>query len=145
MELLFILLSGVVGLVIGILVMFGISKAGLNKDQQKAAQILEQADIQADAKVKQAILDGRTQVHELKIEAEKEIKERRQEITEMENKLLRREDNLNFRDETLAARKNRLTGKVHSCLKNWLLWMKRRKSCKPRSMYRSPNWNALRQ
>ena len=28
MELLFILLSGVVGLVIGILVMFGISKAG---------------------------------------------------------------------------------------------------------------------
>ena len=41
MNLLFILLSGVVGLVLGILVMFGISKAGLNKDQQKAAQILE--------------------------------------------------------------------------------------------------------
>ena len=108
MNLLFILLSGVVGLVLGILVMFGISKAGLNKDQQKAAQILEQADIQADAKVKQAILDGRTQVHELKIEAEKEIKERRQEITEMENKLLRREDNLNFRDETLAAKEKQI-------------------------------------
>ena len=38
MNLLFILLSGVVGLVLGILVMFGISKAGLNKDQQKAAR-----------------------------------------------------------------------------------------------------------
>ena len=111
MNLLFILLSGVVGLVLGILVMFGISKAGLNKDQQKAAQILEQADIQADAKVKQAILDGRTQVHELKIEAEKEIKERRQEITEMENKLLRREDNLNFRDETLAAKEKQIDRK----------------------------------
>ena len=111
MNLLFILLSGVVGLVLGILVMFGISKAGLNKDQQKAAQILEQADIQADAKVKQVILDGRTQVHELKIEAEKEIKERRQEITEMENKLLRREDNLNFRDETLAAKEKQIDRK----------------------------------
>ena len=65
MNLLFILLSGVVGLVLGILVMFGISKAGLNKDQQKAAQILEQADIQAVAKIKQSFLVGRTQVHEL--------------------------------------------------------------------------------
>lgn len=46
--------------------------------------------------VKQAVLDGRTQAHELKIAAEKEIKERKQEVTDMENKLLRREDNLNF-------------------------------------------------
>ena len=111
MDVVSILSGGLVGLVIGVGVMIVISKAGLNKDQQKAAQLLDQASIKADATVKQAILDGRTQVHELKIEAEKEIKERKQEITKMENKLLRREDNLNFRDEALTAKEKQIDQK----------------------------------
>lgn len=111
MDVVSILSGGLVGLVIGVGVMIVISKAGLNKDQQKAAQLLDQASIKADATIKQAILDGRTQVHELKIEAEKEIKERKQEITKMENKLLRREDNLNFRDEALTVKEKQIDQK----------------------------------
>lgn len=111
MDLTSILSGVVIGLVIGVAIMIAYSKAGLNKDQQKAAQLLEQASVKADATVKQAILEGRTQVHELKIEAEKEIKERKQEITKMENKLLRREDNLNFRDETLTAKEKQIDQK----------------------------------
>lgn len=106
-----IILSGIIGLAVGVAIMFILSKAGLNKDQQKAAQLLEQANVKADAAVKQAILDGRTQAHELKLEAEKEIKERRQEMTEMETKLLRREDNLNFRDEALTAKEKQIESK----------------------------------
>ncbi len=111
MDVVSILSGGLVGLVIGIIIMIIYSKAGLNKDQQKAAQLLDQASIKADATIKQAILDGRTQVHELKIEAEKEIKERKQEVTKMENKLLRREDNLNFRDEALTAKEKQIDQK----------------------------------
>lgn len=111
MDVVSILSGGLVGLALGIIVMILVSKVGLNKDQQKAAQLLDQASIKADATIKQAILDGRTQVHELKIEAEKEIKERKQEVTKMENKLLRREDNLNFRDEALTAKEKQLDQK----------------------------------
>ena len=57
MDVVSILSGGLVGLVIGVGVMIVISKAGLNKDQQKAAQLLDQASIKADATVKQAILD----------------------------------------------------------------------------------------
>lgn len=103
-----IILSGLTGLAIGILVMAGISRAGLNKNQQKAELILKDADSRAETTVKQAVLDGRTQAHELKIAAEKEIKERKAEVTDMENKLLRREDNLNFRDETLTSKEKQL-------------------------------------
>ncbi|MEG0313945.1 MAG: ribonuclease Y [Erysipelotrichaceae bacterium] len=103
-EMMTLFLSGVTGLTIGIIAMVVISKVGLNKDQQKAEQVLKEADAKADNIVKNAILDGRTQVHELKLVAEKEIKERKQEVVEMENKLLRREDNLNFRDETLTTK-----------------------------------------
>ena len=105
---LIIFLSVLTGLVIGIVIMIIISKAGLNKDQQKASIMLKEAETKADSIVKQAVLDGRTQAHELKIAAEKEIKERKQEVTDMENKLLRREDNLNFRDETLTSKEKQI-------------------------------------
>ena len=103
-----IFLSGLAGLAVGIIIMMIVSRAGLNRNQQKAALLLKEAESKADSVVKQAVLDGRTQAHELKIVAEKEIKERRQEITDMENKLLRREDNLNFRDETLTSKEKQI-------------------------------------
>lgn len=102
------LASVVVGLAIGVLVMRGVSKAGLNKDQQKAEQILKNAENQAEARIKQAVLDGKTQAHDLKVEAEKEIKERRQEVSEQETKLLRREDSLNFRDQALGQKERQV-------------------------------------
>ena len=105
---LIIFLSVLTGLAIGVVIMVIISKAGLNKDQQKASMLLKEAETKADSMVKQAVLDGRTQAHELKIAAEKEIKERKQEVTDMENKLLRREDNLNFRDETLTSKEKQI-------------------------------------
>lgn len=105
---LIIFLSVLTGLAVGIVIMVIISKAGLNKDQQKATMLLKDAESKADSVVKQAVLDGRTQAHELKIVAEKEIKERKQEVTDMENKLLRREDNLNFRDETLTSKEKQI-------------------------------------
>lgn len=107
-NLLPILLSVLAGLVCGIAIMVVISKAGLNKDKIKAEKILQEAAVEADSKIKQAVLDGKTQAHELKIAAEKEIKERKQEVSEMENKLLRREDNLNFRDETLTQKEQQI-------------------------------------
>lgn len=92
--------------------MVAYSKAGLNKNQQQAQQILDKAQSDAEARLKQAVLDGKTQAHDLKVEAEKEIKERRQEVMEMENKLLRREDSLNFRDESLNQKEKDLANQT---------------------------------
>ncbi|MEY8256352.1 ribonuclease Y [Erysipelotrichaceae bacterium 66-17] len=105
-------LSGIAGILVGILVMTVVSRAGLNKNQQKAEQILKEAEIEADAKIKQAVLDGKTQAHELRVEAEKEIKERKQESMQHENKLLRREDSLNFRDEALSQKERQVSDKL---------------------------------
>ena len=114
MDVLWIVLSGVAGLAIGSGCMVGLSKAGLNKNQQKAEQILKEAQNEAESRVKQAVLDGKTQAHDLRVEAEKEIKERKQESMELENKLLRREDNLNFRDEALNQKERQINEKMKS-------------------------------
>ena len=74
------LISGIIGLAVGGGGMVVYNKAGFNKNQQEAERILKDAESEAQAKLKQAVLDGKTQAHDLKIEAEKDIKERRQEI-----------------------------------------------------------------
>lgn len=112
MDILYISLSGIAGLAVGIGGMIAYSKAGLNKDQQNAERILKDAENEAQAKIKQAVLDGKTQAHDLRVEAEKEIKDRKQEATNLENKLLRREDNLKFRDEALNQKEHQINEKL---------------------------------
>ncbi len=138
---LIIFLSVLTGLVVGIVIMVIISKAGLNKDQQKASMLLKEAESKADSVVKQAVLDGRTQAHELKIAAEKEIKERKQEVTDMENKLLRREDNLNFRDETLTSKEKQIDVKSAQLADKMAMLDKKIKNYRKKSMCRWRSWS----
>ena len=101
-----------VGLVFGILVMVIYNRTGLNRDKLKAKSILEDADAKAKNIVKQAVLDGKTQVYDLKLQAEKEIKDRRGELNDLENKLIRREESLNYRDETINQKEKKLDDKL---------------------------------
>ena len=105
------MISGIIGIAVGVIVMKIASRLGLNRDQQKAKLLLEEAAIKSENLARQAVLDGRTQAYELKLAAEKEVKERKQEIQDKENKLTRREDNLNFRDETLTAKETQIEHK----------------------------------
>ncbi|MBQ1900852.1 MAG: ribonuclease Y, partial [Erysipelotrichaceae bacterium] len=50
--------------------------------------------------------------YDLKLQAEKEIKEKRSEVQDHENKLQRREDSLNFRDENLTQKERKLDEKL---------------------------------
>jgi len=104
----FFVLASIGGFALGIIIMVMLSKFGLNRDQQKAKLILEEANIKADSTVRQAILDAKTQTYDLKLAAEKEIKESRQALQEVELKLNRREDSLNFRSETLTSKEKEL-------------------------------------
>ncbi len=96
------------GILIGIGIMYVLSKMGLNKNQQKADLIIKEANIEAENVKRQAVLDGKNSAYELKLQAEKEIKKQRQEVTDLENKLLRRDDSLNFREEKIQSREKSL-------------------------------------
>ncbi len=101
------------GLIVGIIVMNIMSKIGLNKNQQKAELVIKEANIEADAVKRQAVLDGKSAAYELKLNAEKEVKKQRQEITDLENRLVRRDDNLNFREEKLHNKEKQVDDKLN--------------------------------
>ena len=108
-----LILGIIAGFGIGIIVMMVISKIGLNKNQQKAELVIKEANIEADAVKRQAILDGKNSAYELKLNAEKEIKKQREEVTALENKLLRRDDALNFREEKLNSKEKQVDNKLN--------------------------------
>ena len=107
-----IMIGALCGLLVGVGVMFTASRVGLNRDKQKAKTILDDANAQAKNTLKQAILDGKTQVYDLKLQAEKEIKERKGELNDLENKLMRREDSLNYRDQSINQKEKQLDEKL---------------------------------
>ena len=108
---LFSIISGIVGILVGAVVMMVASKLGLNRSKQQADLVMTEARSKADSTLRQAVLDGRTQAYELKLEAEKEIKSRKAELIDQENKLSRREDNLNMRDQQLINKEKQLEDK----------------------------------
>lgn len=108
-----LILGIIAGFSIGIIIMMIISKIGLNKNQQKAELVIKEANIEADAVKRQAILDGKNSAYELKLNAEKEIKKQREEVNALENKLLRRDDALNFREEKLNSKEKQVDNKLN--------------------------------
>ena len=108
---LFSIISGIVGVLVGAVIMMIASKLGLNRSKQQADLVMTEARSKADSTHRQAVLDGRTQAYELKLEAEKEIKSRKAELIDQENKLSRREDNLNMRDQQLINKEKQLEDK----------------------------------
>ena len=66
------ILAGFVGIVIGILIMLVAGKMGLERSREKSQDILDEANSKAETTIRQANLDGKQQIYEMKLQAEKE-------------------------------------------------------------------------
>jgi len=102
---LYLLLALAAGLLIGfslttLLYKGGINKS-LNKAQQKAKRLLEDAKKEAETIKKEALLEARDINIRIKTEAEKEIKERQSELNHLERRLRQKEEKLERRLEQI--------------------------------------------
>ena len=113
MEHLIPFVSYVLAVLAGMLIMRVIYSLNISKANVNAAKIIEDANTKADNLVKEAILDGKNQAYELKLEAEKEIKAKKKEVTDFENKLLQREQSIDRRDIALQGREDTLEQKAN--------------------------------
>ncbi|MBR2596805.1 MAG: ribonuclease Y [Solobacterium sp.] len=106
------ILACLVGVVIGVIIMMIASRNGLDAARVQAEALLDESKVKAENVIRQATLDGKQQVYDMKLQAEKEIKDQRNRIQQTENKLTRREDNLNFREENLTVKEKKLDEKT---------------------------------
>lgn len=97
-------LSYVLAVLCGIFLLRFYYSIKVSKANVSATKIIEDAVAKADNIVKESILDAKTQAYELKLQAEKEIKEQKQQSTDFENKLLQREQSIDRRDLVLHSK-----------------------------------------
>lgn len=94
----------IVGVVAGYFIRKSIAEQKIAGAKDAAEKILADANRDADSLKKEALLEAKDEIHKLRIETERELRERRNELQKQENRLLQKEENLDRKDETLDKR-----------------------------------------
>ncbi len=90
------------------------NKSKLNKARNEVQRILTEADLEANKIKKEKLLEAKEEIHQLKLVAERDIKDRKAEISRHEDKLDNREKLLNDRDNIMNKREDNLDKKEQS-------------------------------
>ncbi len=115
-NIVFSILLVLIGIFVGIITLFIINYIRGNSVSKKAEKIIEKAKKEADKIKKDFLLEAKEEGHKLKIEVDKEIKDRKAELNELEEKLLVREGNIEKRDQTLQNREQMLEEKENNII-----------------------------
>ena len=105
----------IAGVLFGLLISYLLKKkAGktLGSAEQKAKEILEDAEKEAETKKKEALLEAKEEILRSRNEAEKELKERRKEVSRLESRAAAREEALDKKHESLDKKEEVLNKKI---------------------------------
>ena len=105
------LLLGLIGLFVGAIAVIVFNYFKNVRMAKKAESVLDKALKDAEKIKKDYLLEAKEDAYKLKVETEKDIKERKIELKEMEERLLTRENNIDRRDQTIQNREVQLEQK----------------------------------
>jgi ribonuclease Y len=86
-----------------------LGEAKIYRAEEAANKIIEDAQRQAEAVQREARVNLKDEMHQLRTQTEAEIKERRQELSQLENRLLSREEALDELQKDMARREQSVT------------------------------------
>ena len=115
-NILFAILSLIVGIVIGWGLFYLFLADRTSKSMKNANKLIEDAKKEADKNKRDALLELKQESYRLRQETDAEIKSRKAEILQSEDRLLTRENNLDKREEMLQNRDNALQEKENDLL-----------------------------
>ena len=103
-DLVFSILLVVLGLLIGLFIAFVINSIRVSVASKKVASLMANAKKEIEKMKRDAALEQKEEAHKLKMDLDKEIREKKEEIKESENRLLQREASIDKRDELCQKR-----------------------------------------
>ena len=98
----------IVGLIVGIVITFIINKIRVSNAENKIKSLTAKASKEAEEVKRDMLFEAKEEAHKLKMDFEKEQKEKKEELKESENRLIQREQNMDKRDENLQKREGLL-------------------------------------
>ncbi len=115
-ETIFSILLVLIGLFVGIIIMFVINYIKGATAGNKAEKIIESAKAESEKIKRDSILESKEEAYKIKLEAEKTLKESKEEAKATEERLLTRESNMDRRDVMLQNREQALEDKENNLL-----------------------------
>ena len=107
-NIMFSILLVVVGLIIGIVLSFIINYLRNGLISKKNENLINQTKKEIEKLKRDAAIEQKEEAHRIKMDLDKEIREKKEELKESENRLLQREDSINKRDEVYQKRESAL-------------------------------------
>jgi ribonuclease Y len=102
------ILTSVLGLSLGASSVIIINRIKDKRTNDMALNLVEKARKDAEKIKREYLFEAKEETHKLKLEAEKDVKERKNEVKELEERLLQRENSIDKRDEMLQNREKML-------------------------------------
>lgn len=104
--------AGLAGLAAGYLARKYVGEGKLRNAEKLSAEILNNANKDAEAKMREAIVEAKEEVHRIRQEADRDIKNRRVELNQVEKRILQKEENLDRRAENLEQKEERVQKQI---------------------------------
>ena len=102
---------GALGFVIGGLYRKKVAEAKIGSANEEALRIVNQAVQTAESKKKESILEAKDEIHKLRSEADREIRERRAEVQRQEKRIDQKEEALDKRADNIEKKEEALAEK----------------------------------
>ena len=103
-----VLISLVIGILVGIVIRKKIAESKINGAEEEAKKLVELAKIEADNLKKEEIFKAKEEIMNARNELDKEIKERRGEIQKQESRIIQKEENLERRSDNFEKKEKDL-------------------------------------
>ncbi len=87
------------------------AEAQINSAEEAAKKILDEAERAGQAKKKEALVEAKEDIHKLRVELDRDTKERRSELQRLERRLVQKEENLDRKIDSLEKKEEILSRK----------------------------------
>lgn len=104
-------LCGFIAFKLGVSYRKKIAEAEIGSAEEQAKKILNDAMRDADTKKKETLIEAKDEVHKMRAEAEREIKERRGEVNRQERRIVQKEESLDKKIDNLEQKELQLQEK----------------------------------
>lgn len=104
----------VIGLLLGYVVRKRVGEKEIGSAEQKAQNIILDAENSAENIKKEKVLEAKEDAHKIKEDLENEIRDRRNEVTRTERRILQKEENIEKKLESIERREDGLSKRERS-------------------------------
>lgn len=106
------IIFGIIAFNLGVAYRRKVAEAEIGSAEDEAKKIVNDAVRTAETKKKEVLIEAKDEMHKLRLEADKDIKERRSEVTRQERRLQQKEESMDKKLDNLEKKEEQLQNKL---------------------------------